>query len=62
MLLHEEEEKEEEDSEEENMFTCISYLDWAMFSSNFVHVITFLHVLHHDVLRRQKLKLLYVRL
>ena len=52
----EEEEEEEEDEEEEEhgqsvkiMFACISYL----LSSNFLLVVTFSHVLHLDVLRRQ---------
>ena len=54
-LLHEEaeEEDEEEDEDEESVkisiFTCISYL--VTFSSNFLHAVTFLLVLHLDVLR-----------
>ena len=52
----EEEEEDDEEEEEEHgqsvkiMFACISYL---IFSSNFLLVVTFSHVLHLDVLRRQ---------
>ena len=34
------------------MFTCISYLVWH-FHPFFLHAVTFLHVLHLDVLKRQ---------
>ena len=32
---------------------CISYIPQVTFSSNFLHAVTFLHVLHLDVLRGQ---------
>ena len=55
MLLHEEAEEAEDDEEDEEsvkiMFTCISYL--VIFSSHFLHAITFLPVVHLDILRRQ---------
>ena len=47
----------EEEAEEQHgqsvkiMFACISYL--VIFSSNFLLIVTFPHVLHLDVLRRQ---------
>ena len=51
-------EEEEEDEEEEHgqsvkiMFACI-FIPPVIFSSNFLLVVTFSHVLHLDVLRRQ---------
>ena len=44
MLLHEDEDEDEE--------ACLPVFH-ASFSSNFLHAVTFLHVLHLDVLRRQ---------
>ena len=43
----------EEDEEVKIVFTCISYVPHVIFSSNFWHAVTFLHVLHLDILRRQ---------
>ena len=45
-LLHEEDEETMK-----ILFTCVSYL--VMFSSIFLHAVTFLHVLRLDILRRQ---------
>ena len=59
-VFSKEEEEEEEDEEEEEhgqsvkiMFACISYIPPVIFSSNFLLVVTFSHVLHLDALRRQ---------
>ena len=46
MLLHEEAEDEEEDEESD-------FIPHVTFSYNFLHAVTFLHVLHLDVLRGQ---------
>ena len=55
-LLHEEEEDEEEDEDKESVKISISYLMWHFHL--FLHAVTFLHVLHLDVLRdRLRLKL-----
>ena len=53
MLLHEDDEDEEEYEDEESVkiiFTCDSYL--VIFSSIFLHAVTFLHNLYLDVLRQ----------
>ena len=39
MLLHEEEEEDEDEESVKIIFTCISYL--MIFSSNFLHAVTF---------------------
>ena len=49
-----EDEEEEDGKFEKIMFTCI--LDLMIFSSIFLHAVTFSHVLHLDVLKSQKLK------
>ena len=49
MLLHEEEDEDEEDEE----FVKIMFIPGVIFSFCFLHTVTFLHVLHLDVLKRQ---------
>ena len=54
MLLHEEAEEAEEDEESVKiMFTYRYFIPHVIFSSHFLHAVTFLPVLHLDVLRRQ---------
>ena len=54
-----EEDEEEEEEEEEHgqsvkiVFTCMYFTPPVIFSSTFLHAVTFSHVLHLDVLRRQ---------
>ena len=53
-----EEEEEGEDEEEEEhgqsvKIVCLYFIPPVIFSSNFLLVVTFSHVLHLDVLRRQ---------
>ena len=49
--------KEEEDEEEEHgqsvKIVCLYFIPPVIFSSSFLLVVTFSHVLHLDVLRRQ---------
>ena len=49
--------KEEEDEEEEwticENYVCLYFIPPVIFLSNFLLVVTFSHVLHLDVLRRQ---------
>ena len=52
MLLHEEEE-EEEDEDDEESHIYLYFIPHVTFSSNFLHAVTFLDVLHLDVLRGQ---------
>ena len=53
------EEEEEDEEEEEGTWTicenyvCLYFIPPVIFSSNFLLVVTFSHVLHLDVLRRQ---------
>ena len=55
VLLHEEDEEEDEESVK-IIFTSISYLSWH-FHPIFCMQLLFLHVLHLDVLRRQKIEI-----
>ena len=50
MLLHEEEAEDEEEDEES---VKIMFIPHAIFSSHFLHAVTFVPVLHLDVPRRQ---------
>ena len=43
----------EEDEEDDNLYKLCLLIPPAIFSSNFLLVVTFSHVLHLDVLRRQ---------
>ena len=51
------EEEDEEEKEEEHgqsvHYVCLYFIPPVIFSSNFLLVVTFSHVLHLDVLRRQ---------
>ena len=55
----EEDEEEEEEEEEEHgqsvkiVFSYLYFTPPVIFSSTFLHAVTFSHVLHLDVLRRQ---------
>ena len=56
ILAHAEEEEENEEDEDEESVKIMFYLYFiagVIFSSKFLHVVTFLHVLHLDVLIRQ---------
>ena len=54
MLLHEEEEEDEDEDEESvKIMFYLYFIPGVTFSSNFLHAVTFLHVLHLDVLKRQ---------
>ena len=51
MLLHEDE--EEEDEESVKIMFYLYFIPHVTFSSHFLHAVTFLHVLHLDILKRQ---------
>ena len=55
MLLHEEAEEAEDDVEDEvcENHVYLYFIPHVIFSSHFLHAVTFLPVLHLDVLRRQ---------
>ena len=54
MLLHEEDEDEDEEDEESvKIIFNLYFIPHVTFSSNCLHEVTFLHVLHLDVLIRQ---------
>ena len=45
--------EDEEDEESVKIIIYLYFIPHTTFSSNFLHAVTFLHILHIDVLRRQ---------
>ena len=53
LLQEEEEEDEDEDEESVKIMFYLYFIPGVIFSFYFLHTVTFLHVIHFDVLRRQ---------
>ena len=52
-LLHEEEDEDEDDEEFVKIMFYLYFIPGVISSFSFLHTVSFLHVLHIDVLKRQ---------